>query len=203
MKERDLCVRKNFRGSRDKRRIDVICNKMLELWENLKPYNPSIGFFGLTSIILEYANKKFQDPNCIDPFYWEEDKWYDELDLMIVEAKDLDKDIASDNSLDVEDMKKTMGHFKSYWYLFNDFRLYQVLDKFDNSFKQRVKESEIFDGAFWKRFFGVEIIDSLVGSLESVQRAKINLPDNTFNDLYKELEIVTKQKLEEARKEYL
>lgn len=200
MNERDFCVRKDYVNHRDERRIDVICNKMLKLWEQLRLNNSSVGFVGLIEYIEGVANNKYEDPNCTDPFYWEEDRWYDELDEMISNTKQTKQDNILDRSLEMMD---TMNYFKMYWNLYGDFRLYQVIYSFKESFEQKIRDIDVFDNIFWKSFFVKEIINSLTSSLESIQKAKKNLPESTFAELYDELEATTKKKLEEVRKEYL
>ena len=132
MEEREICVRKNFSSIRDGRRIPIICNLIDELWQYYRAYDKTIGFYYMTNLLEVEAQKDE------DPFYWEEDKWYDKIQEMIERSKKFKKNFELTPN-DIQEMSKIISYFESYWLLHQDLRLKQILNIFDELFEEKVR----------------------------------------------------------------
>ena len=79
---RDLCIRKDFKASRDIRRIPIITDLIYNLWKQYRTNDDSIGFFYITNFLEVKASEKEKDS-----FFWEEDEWYDFISNEIKNTK--------------------------------------------------------------------------------------------------------------------
>ena len=124
MEEREICVRKDFSSVRNAKRIPIICNLINELWQRYRMSDSTIGFYYITNLLEVEAQKDE------DPFYWEEDKWYDKIQEMIKHSKNFKQNY--DLTLkDIQEMSLIVSYFESYWLLHQDLRLKQILNIFD------------------------------------------------------------------------
>lgn len=152
MEDRDYCVRKDFSSIRNKERIGVICDLIKTLWVNYRAYNIQIGLFYMTNLLEVEANKSFKE-DSYDPFYWEEDKWYDFIQDLIEKSKKFPQNYISYETKDITD---TMEYFAKYWLIYPDLRLKQFLNIFNDMFETRIREDAL-DSNFWKNLFNTEI----------------------------------------------
>lgn len=158
MEVRDCCIRKDFSSPRNGKRIYVICNLIYELWVKYRQHNPTIGFYYITNAIELEGSKDG------DPFYWEEDKWYDKIKEMIKKVEELQQNYEL-SWKDYIEMKSTISHFCDYWKLYPDLRLKQILNCFDELVETRIRENDILDKTKWDKIFIKEQIDVLQNKL--------------------------------------
>lgn len=216
--ERDYCIKNSFENPRDERRIPVICNLIKELWINYRKNTYSIGFYYITNL-LEIEGKKDEENGAPDPFYWEEDRWYDKLQDMIIHSKKFQ----NKNELsieDIDDINKTIQYFENYWKLYSDFRLIQIIEIFDEVVEEKLRDSNFTNSDFWKTLLGEEQIKILNNSISHLKEQKESVENGT-SDIFKgegnigteklkkiylsQLENLIKKsqkKLEELKKEY-
>lgn len=152
MEEREICVRKDFSSIRNKERIKIICDLIKKLWINYRAYNEKIGFFYITNLLEIEADKCFKK-DSYDPFYWEEDKWYDLIQELIKNSEKFPNNFMS---YETKDITNTINYFTEYWLIYPDFRLKQLLNIFNDLFEIKIRE-DILDENFWKKLIIPEI----------------------------------------------
>lgn len=170
MEEREICVRKNFSSIRDGRRIPIICNLIDELWQYYRVYDKTIGFYYMTNLLEVEAQKDE------DPFYWEEDKWYDKIQEMIEHSKKFKKNFELTPN-DIQEMSKIISYFESYWLLHQDLRLKQVLNIFDELFEEKVRGYDVVGIGAWKYILIGEQCKILQDKIKSLNNTKKEITD--------------------------
>lgn len=153
MSDRDYCIRRDFSSMRDIKRIDVICGLVKQLWINFRANDNKTGFFYITNLLELEADKRFKQ-DSYDPFYWEEDKWYDFMQELITSSKKLKQNFPLEET---QEIKNTVEYFRRYWLIYPDFRFKQFLNVFDDLFEVRIRE-DILTDKFWKQLIAPEVV---------------------------------------------
>lgn len=163
---RDLCIRKDIMNTRDIKRIPVIIDLIYNLWEKYRISNISIGFFYITNLLEIEASKDG------DPFYWEEDKWYDLISNEIKKTEKFVKNYEISNK-DKKEMKDILNSFANYWKHYQDLRFQQIVNMFDEDFEEYIREYEgVCDSKFYQHFFSSRIRHKLEHQLRSLEHSK-------------------------------
>lgn len=168
--DRKLCIKKDFHTPRDERRIPIICNAIYELWTKYRENNPKIGFFYITNL-LEVESDRDHKGGDSDPFYWEDEKWYDKIYDLIDNASDF-KFNRENTSKENAEMSQILKYFQNYWLLYSDLRLKQIINIFDDMFQEKIREYETTNLDFWKGIFIPEQISSLENSIKHLEETK-------------------------------
>lgn len=179
MEERDVCVRKDFSSIREGKRIPIICNLINELWQRYRMSDPTIGFYYITNLLEVEAKKT----NNGDPFYWEEDKWYDKIQDLIEHSKKFKKNFELTPN-DIQEMSKIISYFESYWLLHQDLRLKQILNIFDELFEEKVRGYDVVGIGAWKYILIGEqckILQDKITSLNNTKKEIIDGASSLFN----------------------
>lgn len=170
MEEREICVRKDFSSVRNGKRIPIICNLINELWQRYKISDSTIGFYYITNLLEVEAQKDE------DPFYWEEDKWYDKIQEMIKHSKNFKKNYEL-TPKDIQEMSSIVSYFESYWLLHQDLRLKQILNIFDELFEEKVRGYDVVGIGAWKYILIGEQCKILQNKIESLNNTKKEITD--------------------------
>lgn len=163
--ERDLCIFKNITKQRNVERIPVICNQIKKLWIKLRSNNEAAGFHYVTAYIQSIAYEQYNNGG-LDPFYWEEDRWYDFIDNLIDTKEDSGNSYLLVEQLNT--MTQIIRYFENYWMLYPDLRLQQILNLFDELVGERAKH-EILSVDFWKNIMVPEQLKVLNNSIFTLQ----------------------------------
>lgn len=194
MKERDYCIKKDFSTPRDERRIPIICNLIKTLWIKYRENNNLFGFYYITNL-LEIEGKKDEKDGASDPFYWEDDEWYDKLQNMISKSEKFEK--KNDLSInDLNNINQTIKCFENYWRLYSDFRLMQILEIFDEVVEEKLRDSNFTNFNFWISLLGEEQIRIMNHSLAHLKEQKQNVENGT-DDIFVNKENKGTNKLKE------
>ena len=170
MEKREICVRKDFSSIRNAKRIPIICNLIHELWQRYRMSDSTIGFYYITNLLEVEAQKDE------DPFYWEEDKWYDKIQEMIKHSKNFKQNYDL-TSKDIKEMSLIVSYFESYWLLHQDLRLKQILNIFDELFEEKVRGYDVVGTGAWKYILIGEQCKILQDKIKSLNNTKKEITD--------------------------
>lgn len=179
MEERDVCVRKDFSSIREGKRIPIICNLINELWQRYRMSDPTIGFYYITNLLEVEAKKA----NNGDPFYWEEDKWYDKIQDLIEHSKNFKKNYELPPE-DIKEMSLIVSYFEGYWFMYQDLRLQQLLNIFDELFEEKIRGWEVLGIGDWNYILIGEqckILQDKITSLNNTKKEIIDGASSLFN----------------------
>lgn len=165
--DRELCIKKDFGTPRNIKRIPVICNLIREYWERRILNDSSIGFLKIIDSIEEPVYKDFFSEKCCDPFYLEDDQWYDILMKLIEESKKLKHNNPLEHSMDIKEIVKC---FEDYWLLHPDYRLQQIFNVFIEALQKDMAMFDTFDSKVWRKFFMEKRIEQLENGIKTGKR---------------------------------
>ena len=166
-KDRELCVRKDFSSMREGKRIPVICNLINELWQGYRISDPTIGFYYITNL-LEVEAKNANDG---EPFYWEEDKWYDKIQDLIEHSKKFKKNYELPPE-DIKEMSLIVSYLEGYWFIYQDLRLQQLLNIFDELFEEKIRGWEVLGVGDWNYILIGEQLNILQNKIQHLEITK-------------------------------
>ena len=206
--KRDVCIRKNLMQQRDVRRIPIICEQLKRLWVRYRRDNEATGFYTIICMLQSISYEQYELKYGIDPFFWEEDRWYDFIDNLIETKEGLSNPYLSMEQLN--DMGKIVKFFEDFWMLFPDLRLWQVFDFLEDAVGEQLK-FEILSVDFWKAVLGTHTIKVLETNLSDLKRrinsvgsekSLIPMDTKTLFDLLNVEKTRIELKLNSLRKEY-
>lgn len=180
----EICKNKDITKIRNKERIPIICDKIMDLWKEYRKIEYNVGFFYILDMIPQLANREGNK----DPFYWEEDEWFIFINKLIKETTGEDKDDLA--SSDLDNMKEIMDSFQLYWELNQDLRFQQVINFFEMNFQKEIK-GWILDVPFWKYFFFVQNRKRIQEMIKVADKYKTDKKD--LEDLLDKIEEDTKK----------
>jgi hypothetical protein len=202
--ERDYCIFSSTSNSRKVERIPVICNLIKEFWIKYRAtVDRKAGFHSIIKILEAQASNDYRNGtgSAPDPFYWEEDRWYDKI-IDLTEKADRYNQSLSLTSKDINDMAQVVRYFENYWKLHPALRLQQVFEAYNDLISAKLDNFEFTNVEFWKNVFVDEELKIATESLEYTKQSKKEFEEMGMSDYYDSYVTTREIFLNKLKKEY-